>query len=155
CDLCAGHVEAWQRGPLTAVLAETGRRRGTALVRVKRLRPFLKTRTIAPPPAPAPRRNRTDGPKTNSPHNSASAETEHQHSKPTYGTSTSAVGGDKVAGGSMKGPGGGLRIDVRRLWECPVCHRREKTPGTVVHRLCDCLAKSNPPRQTWMRLVEE
>jgi hypothetical protein len=55
----------------------------------------------------------------------------------------------------MKGPSGRLRFDVRRVWECPVCHRRDKTSGKVVHRLCDCLAKSNPPRQTWMRLVEE
>jgi hypothetical protein len=35
-----------------------------------------------------------------------------------------------------------------------VCHRREKTSGKVVNRLCDFLAKADPPRQTWMRLVE-
>ena len=55
----------------------------------------------------------------------------------------------------MKGPGHRGRYDVRRVWECPVCHRRRKTPGSVVNLLCDCLAKSNPPRQTWMRLIEE
>lgn len=55
----------------------------------------------------------------------------------------------------MKGPSGRLRLDVRRVWECPMCHRRQKTSGSVVNLLCDCQAKSDPPRQTWMMLVEE
>jgi hypothetical protein len=55
----------------------------------------------------------------------------------------------------MKGPGGRLKHFVRRYWECPVCHRREWTGGHVVNRLCDCLSKSDPPRQTWMTLIED
>ena len=55
----------------------------------------------------------------------------------------------------MKGPGGRQKFDVRRVWECPVCQRREKTAGTVVNLLCNCLAGNNPPAQTWMRLIEE
>ena len=54
----------------------------------------------------------------------------------------------------MKGPGGRLRFDIRRLWECPVCHRRELTAGDVVARLCTCSAKTDPPRQVWMKLIE-
>lgn len=55
----------------------------------------------------------------------------------------------------MKGPSGRLRFDVRRVWECPLCRRREKTRGTVVGLRCDCVAKKDPSRHTWMRLVEE
>lgn len=55
----------------------------------------------------------------------------------------------------MKGPGGRLRFDIRRLWECPACHRRELTPGDVVTRPCACSAKNDPPRQNWMRLIEQ
>ena len=54
----------------------------------------------------------------------------------------------------MKGLGNRLRFDVRRVWECPVCHRRERTGGEVVNRLCDCLAKQNG-QQIWMKLIEE
>ena len=55
----------------------------------------------------------------------------------------------------MKGPGGRLKFDIRRLWECPACHRRELTAGDVVTRLCACSAKSEPPRQNWMKLIEQ
>jgi hypothetical protein len=54
----------------------------------------------------------------------------------------------------MKGPAGRLRIEVRRLWLCPVCQRTERTGGHVVQLVCDCLAGKDPPRQTWMTLVE-
>ena len=55
----------------------------------------------------------------------------------------------------MKGPGGRLRFDIRRVWECPACHRRELTAGDLVYRLCTCSAKSDPPRQNWMKLIEQ
>jgi hypothetical protein len=55
----------------------------------------------------------------------------------------------------MKGPRGRLKHDVRRVWECPACGKRERTGGQVVTRLCPCQADAAPPRQTWMRLVEE
>ncbi len=53
----------------------------------------------------------------------------------------------------MKGPHR-ARLDVRRIWECPGCQRRELTGGDVVNRLCSCLAEQNG-QQTWMKLIEE
>ncbi len=44
---------------------------------------------------------------------------------------------------------------MRRLWECPVCHKLRRTGGHVVSLLCDCQARADPPQQLWMRLVEE
>jgi hypothetical protein len=44
--------------------------------------------------------------------------------------------------------------EFRRVWECPVCRRRVKTGGQVVNLACTCLAGADPPRQTWMRLIE-
>jgi hypothetical protein len=38
----------------------------------------------------------------------------------------------------MKGPYERLKYDLRRLWECPQCHKRERTDGTVTFRLCSC-----------------
>ena len=55
----------------------------------------------------------------------------------------------------MRGPGGRQRHRAQRLWQCPVCQRREYTDGHVVHRLCDCRAKGTPPQQVQMRLIEE
>jgi hypothetical protein len=55
----------------------------------------------------------------------------------------------------MKGPKGRMKHDVRRVWECPACGKRERTGGQVVNRLCPCQLGADPPRQSWMRLVEE
>jgi hypothetical protein len=55
----------------------------------------------------------------------------------------------------MKGPGGRLRNLVRREWRCPVCDRQDFTGGDIVNRQCECLAHNEPPRLTWMMLVEE
>ncbi len=41
----------------------------------------------------------------------------------------------------MKGPYERLKYDLRRLWECPVCKRRERTDGGVTFRHCACRAK--------------
>jgi hypothetical protein len=54
----------------------------------------------------------------------------------------------------MKGRSAWFKRDVRRQWECPVCGKRVKTPGSVVTRACDCLAKGDPPQIVWMRLCE-
>ena len=54
----------------------------------------------------------------------------------------------------MKGPSGRAKFDVRRVWECPVCLRREKTAGQIVSRICTCQT-SNGARPRWMRLIEE
>jgi hypothetical protein len=55
----------------------------------------------------------------------------------------------------MKGPGNRIRHDVRRIWECPACGRREKTSGQVVCLRCNCVATGEPPSPPWMRLVED
>jgi hypothetical protein len=49
----------------------------------------------------------------------------------------------------MKGPGMRLDLDVRRVWECPECHRRLRSDGGVVTRICGCTRDGVP-----MRLVE-
>ena len=54
----------------------------------------------------------------------------------------------------MKGPGGRLR-DIRRVWECPQCHRRDQSSGDVVTRRCATCASSDPASQVWMRLVAD
>src|SRR5262245_27832142 len=55
----------------------------------------------------------------------------------------------------MKGPGGRMRFDLRRVWECPVCHRRDWTPGEIVFRACTCSAKGDSSRPVWMKLIEQ
>jgi hypothetical protein len=47
-----------------------------------------------------------------------------------------------------------VRHDVRRVWQCPACGRRERTGGDVVQRDCRCRAGEDPPQTTAMRLVE-
>lgn len=54
----------------------------------------------------------------------------------------------------MKGPYERLKYDLRRLWECPQCKRRERTDGGVTFRLCPCTAKDGE-RSTVMRLVAD
>ena len=54
----------------------------------------------------------------------------------------------------MKGPFERLKYDLRRIWECPECHHRERAAGTVTSVLCHCQKKSvGPPAQ--MKLVDD
>ncbi len=56
----------------------------------------------------------------------------------------------------MKGPFERLKYDLRRLWECPLCKRKERSDGTVTSRFCTCPGKSPPGNQrTAMKLLEE
>lgn len=55
---------------------------------------------------------------------------------------------------AIKGPPGRWKFDVRRVWECPVCRRKERTGGHVVSRLCDCQVQLPAAEQKWMQLVE-
>ena len=56
----------------------------------------------------------------------------------------------------MKGPFERLKYDLRRLWECPKCKRRERSDGTVTTRFCTCAGKGVPDGQrTTMKLLEE
>jgi hypothetical protein len=54
----------------------------------------------------------------------------------------------------MKGPYERLKYDLRRLWECPQCKRRERTDGGVTFCFCQCTAKQDE-RPTVMRLVAD
>jgi len=55
----------------------------------------------------------------------------------------------------MKGPYERLKYDLRRLWECPLCHRRERTDGSATFRFCECQSTAAEARPTPMKLVEE
>jgi hypothetical protein len=55
----------------------------------------------------------------------------------------------------MKGPSQRLKYDLRRLWECPVCKRRERTAGTVTYRHCQCQMKQIEGKLVVMKLIED
>jgi len=55
----------------------------------------------------------------------------------------------------MKGPSGRLKFDVRRLWECPQCRRRDYSTGQMVTRQCPSCAEPAKGGQTiGMHLLE-
>jgi hypothetical protein len=55
----------------------------------------------------------------------------------------------------MKGPYERLKYDLRRLWECPVCKRRERTDGTVTFRHCPCGTKKEGGQPVVMQLIAD
>jgi hypothetical protein len=55
----------------------------------------------------------------------------------------------------MKGPYERLKFDLRRVWECPICKRRERTAGTVTFRHCNCRMKQVDGQPVVMKLVED
>jgi hypothetical protein len=55
----------------------------------------------------------------------------------------------------MKGPHERLKYDLRRLWECPVCKRRERAPGSVTYRFCQCQMKQVDGKPVVMKLIED
>lgn len=55
----------------------------------------------------------------------------------------------------MKGPYQRLKWDLRRLWECPVCKRQDRTPGTVTFRHCPCQMQKLDGKLIVMKLVED
>ena len=55
----------------------------------------------------------------------------------------------------MKGPYERLKYDLRRLWECPVCKRRERTDGGVTFRHCECATKQEGGQPVVMRLIAD
>src|SRR4051812_33000125 len=57
-------------------------------------------------------------------------------------------------GMAVKGPAGRFKYDLHRHWQCPVCNARRWTGGHVVNLHCPRCAGHNPPRETWMQLVE-
>ncbi|MDA1049908.1 MAG: hypothetical protein O3C40_05445 [Planctomycetota bacterium] len=55
----------------------------------------------------------------------------------------------------MKGPFERLKYDLRRVWECPECHHKERADGTVTTLVCRCQAKKEPLARVVMKLVED
>ena len=55
----------------------------------------------------------------------------------------------------MKGPSERLKYDLRRLWECPVCKRRERAAGSVTYRFCQCQMKQADGKPVVMKLIED
>ena len=55
----------------------------------------------------------------------------------------------------MKGPHERLKYDLRRVWECPLCKRRERTSGAASSRLCMCQMKQVDGQPVVMKLVED
>jgi hypothetical protein len=55
----------------------------------------------------------------------------------------------------MKGPSERVKYDLRRLWECPACKRRERTSFTVTFHHCGCQMKQLDGRQVVMKLVTD
>ena len=55
----------------------------------------------------------------------------------------------------MKGPFERLKYDLRRVWECPVCHHRERAGGTVTTFVCRCQASKDSLDRVVMKLVED
>jgi hypothetical protein len=55
----------------------------------------------------------------------------------------------------MKGPYERFKYDLRRLWECPACHKRERAPGSLTSRLCLCQMKQPDGQPVVMKLIED
>ena len=55
----------------------------------------------------------------------------------------------------MRGPYERTKYDFRRVWECPVCHHRERTAGSVTSIFCACQAKEEKTKQLPMKLIDD
>jgi hypothetical protein len=55
----------------------------------------------------------------------------------------------------MKGPYERLKYDLRRLWECPVCKRRERSDGAVTSRYCQCGTSQDGGQPVVMHLIAD
>jgi hypothetical protein len=55
----------------------------------------------------------------------------------------------------MRGPYERLKYDLRRVWECPVCKRRERTAGSVTFKHCLCQMQQLEGQPVVMKLVED
>ncbi len=54
----------------------------------------------------------------------------------------------------MRGPFERLKYDLRRLWECPLCKKRERTNGQVTSLFCRCSTADGGGAPTCMQLLE-
>jgi transcription elongation factor Elf1 len=53
----------------------------------------------------------------------------------------------------MKGPYERLKYELRRLWECPVCHHRERTVGQTTSIYCGDCEKKDATKLVSMTLI--
>jgi len=55
----------------------------------------------------------------------------------------------------VKGPYQRLKYELRRVWECPDCHHREQTPGSVTFVYCRCQRQKEVKDHIVMKLVDD
>lgn len=55
----------------------------------------------------------------------------------------------------MRGPHERRKYDLRRVWECPDCHHKERTSGVVTSLFCGCQQKCERNDRHAMLLREE
>jgi hypothetical protein len=55
----------------------------------------------------------------------------------------------------MRGPHERRKYDLRRVWECPDCHHKERTAGDVTSVFCHCQQRKNRNERLAMLLREE
>jgi hypothetical protein len=55
----------------------------------------------------------------------------------------------------MRGPYERLKYDLRRGWECPLCHRKEKADFLITNRFCSCRQKKEGGPLVSMKLVDD
>jgi hypothetical protein len=55
----------------------------------------------------------------------------------------------------MRGPYERLKYDFPRVWECPECHRKERTGFTATFCFCRCRAKQEGAPLICMKLVQD
>jgi len=55
----------------------------------------------------------------------------------------------------MKGPHERLKYELRRLWACRACKRRQRTSGAVTYRHCSCQMKQLDGNPVVMHLVAD
>jgi len=55
----------------------------------------------------------------------------------------------------VKGPYQRLKFDLRRVWECPACHHKERTDGTVTAVFCKCQQQNQDTAPVAMKLTED
>ena len=53
----------------------------------------------------------------------------------------------------MKGPYERLKYDLRRVWECPICGKHDRTSGMVTTRFCPCQKNAPASERRCMQLI--
>lgn len=56
---------------------------------------------------------------------------------------------------AMKGPFERIKYDLRRVWECPVCHHKERKGGQTTAVVCLCQLSEPITKQQPMHLIDD